>query len=306
MQISLRALTPLWTGGVDQSCDRLHETGLVGSLRWWYEALVRGLGGYACDPTEHGCQFNEEKYGKSKASDERQRLLDAGVCDACQLFGCTGWARKFRLRVVDAKTNQLVQNAIQENAEFVLEFLELRPIAPTEKWLLATAVEIAAKHGAIGGKTTLKPQQDRRKGADYGVVQWMKTQPQITKPEIIRYLQQSDFRRGKVESPDLRWFFFLKGAFLRRVQINSVIGLSDDGRRIIGHERYQQFLRGRRGGKDEDAVSKKIFSFRVAGGRVWGYAKDANMRDEIIKQIKQQLGNGDYTVKTGEEVLHEL
>ncbi len=99
LSITLKTLTPLWTGGVDQSADRLHETGLLGSLRWWYEALVRGLGGYACDPTEHACQFDEEKYRKSKATNERDRLREAGVCDGCQLFGCTGWTRKFRLSV---------------------------------------------------------------------------------------------------------------------------------------------------------------------------------------------------------------
>jgi len=99
MEITIKTLTPIWTGGVDQTCDRLHETGLIGSLRWWYEALVRGLGGVACDPTEHSCAFDEEKYRKSQAGDERQRLRDAGVCDACQLFGCTGWRRRFRLQV---------------------------------------------------------------------------------------------------------------------------------------------------------------------------------------------------------------
>ncbi|UKL14242.1 type III-B CRISPR module RAMP protein Cmr1 [Dissulfurimicrobium hydrothermale] len=45
IKITLKTLTPLWTGGVDQTSDRLHETGLIGSLRWWYEALVRVQGG---------------------------------------------------------------------------------------------------------------------------------------------------------------------------------------------------------------------------------------------------------------------
>lgn len=102
MNITLKTLTPLWTGGVETGkMDRLRETGLLGSLRWWYEAIVRGLDGYACDPTEDSCAFDEEKYRKSKAADERQRLRDAGVCDACQLFGCTGWRRRFQL-VVDS------------------------------------------------------------------------------------------------------------------------------------------------------------------------------------------------------------
>jgi CRISPR type III-B/RAMP module RAMP protein Cmr1 len=42
MKIRLKTLTPLWTGGVEAGkVDRVHETGIIGSLRWWYEAIVR-------------------------------------------------------------------------------------------------------------------------------------------------------------------------------------------------------------------------------------------------------------------------
>ncbi len=35
MQIQLKTLTPLWTGGVETGkMDWLHETGIIGSLRW--------------------------------------------------------------------------------------------------------------------------------------------------------------------------------------------------------------------------------------------------------------------------------
>lgn len=88
LTITLKTLTPLWTGGADGTSDRLHETGLIGSLRWWYEALVRGLGGYACDPTEHACLYDPDKPNK-------------GLCVACQTFGATGWARRFRLAIND-------------------------------------------------------------------------------------------------------------------------------------------------------------------------------------------------------------
>ncbi len=174
MDVRLKTLTPLWTGGVDQTCDRLHETGLIGSLRWWYEALVRGLGGYACDPTEHACTFDEEKYRRSKATDEHQRLREAGLCDACQMFGATGWARKFRLRVLNKmnKKGQPIQDTIKANTELTLQFLELRPMLTEEKWLLAKATEIAVRYGALGGKTTLKPQAGKV-GADYGIIQWV-------------------------------------------------------------------------------------------------------------------------------------
>lgn len=304
MQIHLRTLTPLWTGGVDQSCDRVHETGLIGSLRWWYEALVRGLGGYACDPTERGCQFDEEKYRKSRAASERQRLLKAEVCDACQLFGCTGWARKFRLRVLNTD-GRLIQDAIQKDTEFVLEFVELRPISLQEKWLLAKAIEIAAKYGALGGKTTLKPQKDQHKGAENGIIRWIKTQPPTPKLTITDYLRRSDFRGSSVKLPDLRWFFFVRGRFLWHSQINALCGLSENGQ-VVEHEAYQNFLRGRCGDQHNDAVSKKIFSFRADGGRIWGYAQDKTMRDEIVSRIHKELGEETYVVKTGEEVLNEL
>jgi hypothetical protein len=29
MEIHLKTLTPLWTGGINQTCDRLHEMGPV-------------------------------------------------------------------------------------------------------------------------------------------------------------------------------------------------------------------------------------------------------------------------------------
>lgn len=45
----LQALTDIWTGdaGTAQSkqATRLIPTGLLGSIRWWFEVLVRGLGG---------------------------------------------------------------------------------------------------------------------------------------------------------------------------------------------------------------------------------------------------------------------
>jgi len=81
LEIKLKTLTPIWTGGVDRDCDRLHETSIIGSLRWWYEALIRGLGGKACDPTNTKCE-------------------DKDHCAACELFGCTGWSRKFRLEIL--------------------------------------------------------------------------------------------------------------------------------------------------------------------------------------------------------------
>jgi CRISPR-associated protein Cmr1 len=88
----IKTLTPLWTGGADGKMDRIHETGIIGSIRWWYEVIARGLGYYVCDPTsDNRCKLS----GKEKDSKERFSKL----CPACYLFGTTGWKRLFNLPV---------------------------------------------------------------------------------------------------------------------------------------------------------------------------------------------------------------
>lgn len=55
-------MAPLWTGGIDGSMNHIHETGIIGSMRWWYEAIVRGLGGRAYDPSRHECPDKDDNY----------------------------------------------------------------------------------------------------------------------------------------------------------------------------------------------------------------------------------------------------
>jgi CRISPR-associated protein Cmr1 len=82
MEIKLQTLTPIWTGGIDAGkCDRIHETGILGSLRWWIEVLARGVGGNVCDPTEQKCSYQN------------------GLCDVCKVFGAEGQKRRFRLEI---------------------------------------------------------------------------------------------------------------------------------------------------------------------------------------------------------------
>ncbi len=88
LEVTLKTCTPIWTGGVNGECNRLHITGIMGSLRWWYEVIVRGLGGWTCDPSKHSCQYDPNK-------------PHAGLCDVCRVFGATGWSRRFRLIIND-------------------------------------------------------------------------------------------------------------------------------------------------------------------------------------------------------------
>ncbi|HOL71228.1 MAG TPA: type III-B CRISPR module RAMP protein Cmr1 [Bryobacteraceae bacterium] len=87
MDLNLTPLTPIWTGDADGISGSLRITGLMGSLRWWFEGIVRALGRYACDPTEEACQYDPNP---------KKNPLH-GLCPACWLFGATGWARRFRL-----------------------------------------------------------------------------------------------------------------------------------------------------------------------------------------------------------------
>ncbi len=128
MKIEVKTLTPVWTGGVNGQTDRIHETGILGSLRWWYEAIVRGLGGEACDPSQGKCSFDADKYAKSRATNERERLRDAGLCDVCQVFGATGWRRRFRLAVVGDDTEPIWTPADR--------MLNIRPPDRNRGWFL--------------------------------------------------------------------------------------------------------------------------------------------------------------------------
>jgi CRISPR-associated protein Cmr1 len=123
LEIKLKTLTPLWTGGVQAGkMDRLHETGIIGSLRWWYEALLRGVGGHVCNPMGSApyrpsnrrqpanpngkCQVDSDHLPSTLPKDlieRRQALYEAGLCDVCQIFGTTGWRRRFRLGVDGSK-----------------------------------------------------------------------------------------------------------------------------------------------------------------------------------------------------------
>ncbi|NTU50790.1 MAG: type III-B CRISPR module RAMP protein Cmr1, partial [Desulfobulbaceae bacterium] len=177
-QVELKILTPIWTGGVETGkMDRIHETGIIGSMRWWYEVIVRGLGGYACDPSEGTCIFNAEKYAKSSASDERQRLRDADLCDVCQVFGATGWRRRFRLIVYDAqmrpqpvthpmRADRLYQNHQGKNitptwyfqnppqkGNFLIELQSLSPVFSVE--LLQGLIQLVLDWTAIGARTQM-------------------------------------------------------------------------------------------------------------------------------------------------------
>jgi CRISPR-associated protein Cmr1 len=106
--LKLRTLTPLWTGDIYKNSGEVKETGIIGSLRWWYEGIVRGLGVHACSPVDDDeerkhCSFNMEAYKDAlKEGKTIKNALNKGlkqVCPVCRLFGCEGWRKRFRVEV---------------------------------------------------------------------------------------------------------------------------------------------------------------------------------------------------------------
>ncbi|MCX8066816.1 MAG: type III-B CRISPR module RAMP protein Cmr1 [Anaerolineae bacterium] len=216
LTVTFKTLTPFWTGGVGGVSDRLYETGLLGSLRWWYEAIVRGLGGSACDPTEHACNFDEEKYRRSQATDRRQRLRDAGLCDACQVFGATGWRRRFRLEVVEDRTRVAWSPSS--------EMLNIRPPDRRRGWFLppgrmgtftlrfigeeealnmvAALLLFLEQWGTLGAKPQL----------GYGVFQLV-DRPKIVERARLWMWEGMGDREPRPVLPDLREFGFFRLRF---------------------------------------------------------------------------------------------
>ncbi len=108
--VRCKTLTPLWTGGASGKPDRLHETGLIGSLRFWYEVIARSLAGHVCDPVRGGgCQFDTRAYERARRTGlpDDQALAQGlkALCPVCFLFGATGWRRLFQLQVHPSVAN---------------------------------------------------------------------------------------------------------------------------------------------------------------------------------------------------------
>ena len=169
IKVKFNTITPIWSGDADRGNTVLRETGIIGSLRWWYEALIRGLGGNACDPTNSKCE------GKNH-------------CAACELFGCTGWARKFRLEVET------------QDDKKILKFTELRKIGDIEWALLNKTLQIIANYGALGGKLA---------DSKYGLIKIEKNDSgkfHLNKRELKDYLKESG---DNIKNPNLRRFIFI-------------------------------------------------------------------------------------------------
>lgn len=294
------ALTDIWTGDAERKPDRLITTGLLGSIRWWFEVLVRGLDGRPCDPSQH------EDNTHGPCPEPGRKLHDSGHhCIVCELFGCTGWARKFRFDVLD-DAGGIRSTSITSGDPFSLRFTPLRDVLPEEWALLDATIRLIAEYGAIGGKTVLKPSHEKgREGKehhrDFGLFE-LRQPPAlhaVTEESLRAHVTQQQWR--SVDARDFAWaslqhFWFVGGAHLSREgpdrsTFNKVLGRDErktcvdcgkiHGRRescpktkrhprrhsdLAPSDGVGQWLAGDRG------ISKKVFSFKNPA-RTFGFIK---------------------------------
>ena len=314
-EVRIKTLTPLWTGDIDRGCKSIKETGIIGSLRWWYEALVRGLGGYACDPTsDRKCELKQGKFNKAmKSGKSIQEALDEQICPACQLFGCTGWRKNFKLETGGLNEDDFIpgrrQNSgLKAGKEFSLNFTLLSEIRPEEKWLFKITLWIIENYGAVGGRTTWKPNSSW--GTDYGLIEIsdyngiQKWDSESTKEEVVNWLKNSREKLKKDNKDqwfDFKLYWVIEGYYLNMDQMNEIVNRSKENPKEYDNHKANEFDKWLGG---ELGVSKKIFSFREPN-KTFGYVRKEEEIDQIKKKILKTIMK-DINITTGKEILEGL
>jgi len=321
--VKIKALTPIWTGDASRRNTTLRETGIVGSLRWWYEALIRGLGGYACDPTsDNRCLLDQNKFKKAlKEGKSEQEALSEQICPACQLFGCTGWSRKFILRILD-KGGRVKVGPIEENEELTLKFIPVKNVENEEWALLNLTLHFIAEYGALGGKTVLKPSnEENRENAfhhrDFGLVEIIESTLKVLhKRDLERYVKTASrtfTNRREFRWASIKYFWCVKGRYLARESIdtssfNRVVGRkeSKNGANQFSdmNDNVSKWLAG------SQKESKKIFSFKNPP-RTFGFINPVIKMDfgtirERLKIVWGEESENDWEFLAGDRILDLL
>ncbi len=231
MEFKLKTLTPIWTGGVRRNDNSiLHLTGIKGSLRWWYESLIRGLNGYACDPSndDKRCVLELKEFEKIRHGGKtKEEALNLLICPACQMFGCTNWGSKFILRI-DDNSRSVITSMVKRGDPFTLKFIEKKVFTPYEKKLLHATIKLIVEYGAIGGKTVLKPSEVPNKNCenyskhnhvDYGLLDYQNISIASNRPSVFTY----KLKQNETDWPNLCNFWFVKGAYINRKEHNALV-----------------------------------------------------------------------------------
>ncbi len=310
MKLEIRTLTPLWTGGIEAGkVDRIHETGILGSLRWWYEAIVRGLGGEACDPTTPSCIYEPDKPGN-------------GLCDVCRVFGATGWRRRFRLSIQDSTIpDSSVNSRVRANRSYI----DSRGRERTPTWYFPDSLNSKPRSGAvsiyiqnlaqdfppevIGGLLQFIADWaalGARAQMGFGVIELLNER--INTRPLYDWLVAT---AGNCAYPDLP---SLQNVFLTRIQLENAtdrdtFNLKYDLRQLFAQDkRLRHFTMGTVKGK---RIAAKVKMSRPYGDglmRVWGWIPEQAEvyqgswnRNAVVDAIYQHL-SANYNLQTWREI----
>ncbi|MER3487179.1 MAG: hypothetical protein C4345_15570, partial [Chloroflexota bacterium] len=276
-----------------------------------------------CDPSFE----DRKKYPRSSRCPDPQvnePTKDGHHCVVCELFGCTGWARKFRFQVLD-ENGKIKQNQIKKGETVQFVFSELRPIREEEWALLDITLCLVDEYGAIGGKTVFKPSEERNRHnafrhKDFGLIRIEVVEPVVsvkTEEELRQYVKGSNWR--DVDHDDFAWsslknFWCVKGRYLARQNANT-----STFNRVIGRpepkaqaSQNDSWLAGRRPDRKEkiDPESKKVFSFKEPheARRTFGFVKpgliDFNEMRRRLNQVWQNFHHSEFCY--GNAILQSL
>ena len=203
----LETLTPIWTGGPQQSCGpRMFETGIIGSLRWWLEACARTRVAIP-DPVADHLQYNP------------RAPLD--LDPVSRIFGATGWRRRFRLTIESSEASKIPpelkvksdphpdpRNSQRTTDESIYYYRGARAftgpftirIQPLAAWradydalsfeLLRDLLALVAQHGMLGAKPQL----------GLGVVRLLTPSPVSGFPALRQWVHSLDYQKIKANS----------------------------------------------------------------------------------------------------------
>jgi CRISPR-associated protein Cmr1 len=240
----------------------------------------------------------------------------------CELFGCTGWARKFRFEVLD-ENGKAKAEQITKGQTFKLRFTPLRPILPQEWALLDLTLRLIAEYGAIGGKTVLKPsdEQDRANEPhhrDYGLIRITEppaSRTRFSQDQLEGYISQDRWRRvnhGGFAWASLEHFWCVKGRYLARQNqdtsnFNKVIGREEpkvQSQQLAANGDVNRWLAG------TQQQSKKVFSFKEpeSARRTFGFVKPGTVDFDTVKgRLKTAWRDRkDKDFRQGREILNSL
>jgi CRISPR-associated protein Cmr1 len=332
LEFRLKTLTPIWTGGVEGKTDKLHITGIKGSIRWWYEVLIRGLGYFSCDPiSDESCKLDHKNLNHILPLMPQVKTM---ICPTCYLFGCTGWSSKFILKITDPDTNKPMVSLSSRGILFNLHFIEKKVFEEAEKALLKMTLKLIVDYGTIGGKTVFKPSEINAKNTklhhrDFGIITRTDKSSlpvgKIQTNEINEYLKKflKKSNKNNPEWPDFNNFWFIKGKHINRLQHNKIVNRNNTGKYnnpsetniflggFISREKATFSQKVKDSCKNINAASKKIFSFHGTGDndpieRCFGYTRSNEYDAFLSQQNLSNLGLQQMDVIKGNDLIKVL